>query len=477
MSQQLSLMPNFIEPESPDMKPIVMLHRNHDGFVSFHRKDENGDHQDLFSVPAKTLDGIFPQLSPLLEKDAYFSVNGFWRDGHGRARNAPEGTSLGRAHRDSKDIRWLTCCFADIDCHSLGIEVGTAIGQIINAQDQGLIPPASMLTRSGRGVWAFWFLADSDGSGLQRARPEKVQLWCKLQTAIGNRFAYLGADAGARDASRITRIAGSLNSKASAKVGYWVQLNPSGKRYTYSLGELATNLGVSLPKNHPAVEKTISKYTLRGQAGARGRWLKDLDRFKRLQELRGTWREGTRNKAAFVLITILRSLKGDATLPEDSIEAEARMMFARCEQIPGHRAYSWREVQKILDETKAKATTQLRPLQHQTIADRLEVTPEESSIVGWPAATRFGLQKEPEVKLTRPQQRDRRRELLRQWIVSTGGNVPTAAACIEYLERFGLDATSMTVLADLEAIGYPTPRSPNRRRKVRTKNVRKLFSE
>lgn len=473
-AQQLELVPRFTEPDQPDLMPIMLLHRGHNGYVSFHRKDEQGEHQDLFSVPARTLDGVFPQLSPLLETDAYFSINGFWRAGWGAARNAPEGTNLKRAHRIGGDVRWLTCCFADIDCHSLGIEVGTAIGHIINAQDAGLTPPASMLTRSGRGVWAFWFLADGDG--LQRAFPERVQLWCKLQTVIGHRFAYLGTDAKARDVSRITRIAGSINSKSASKVAYWVQHNSAGKKYTYSLSELATTLGVELPKNHPAIERTVSKFTQRAQKGARARWVKDLDRFRRLEEMRGTWKPGTRNGAAFVLVSILRSLKGEVALPDDAIEIEARKMFNRCQLVAGEeKPFSWREVQALLRTTKSKTR---RPLSHQTIADRLDVTPEESPIVGWPASTRFGVQRVEEIyKLTRPEQRSKRRELLQQLITTNGDKVPTAAACSEYLETLGVDATAMTILADLRAIGHESPRSKKVRRRVRTKNVRKLFSE
>jgi len=78
----------FTEPDTPDLKPVELLHRHHDGFVSFHRKVD-GQFEDLFSVPARQLDGIFPQLSPLLERDSYFSINAFYRAGHGIARNSP----------------------------------------------------------------------------------------------------------------------------------------------------------------------------------------------------------------------------------------------------------------------------------------------------------------------------------------------------------------------------------------------------
>ena len=52
----------FTRPDAPDLKPVELLHRHHDGFVSFHRKVD-GKFEDLFSILARQLDGIFPQLS------------------------------------------------------------------------------------------------------------------------------------------------------------------------------------------------------------------------------------------------------------------------------------------------------------------------------------------------------------------------------------------------------------------------------
>ena len=51
--------------------------------------------------------------------------------------------------------------------NSLISSTGKAIGAVIDAQDQGLIPPASVITRSGRGIWLLWLLQDPNG-GLQR---------------------------------------------------------------------------------------------------------------------------------------------------------------------------------------------------------------------------------------------------------------------------------------------------------------------
>lgn len=466
-------LPLFVEPGSPDLKPILEIHRGHDGYVSFHRKDDQGNHQDLCSVPAKTLDGIFPQLSPVLETDSYFSINGFWRGGHGVARHSPAGLELPRAHRLTKDLRWLTCCFADLDCHALGIEPGTAIGAIINAQDRGDIPPASMLTRSGRGVWCFWFLTGEDGAGLQRAYAEKVQLWAAVQRTIGERLAWLGADAVARDAARITRIAGSVNSKAGARVGYWVQhRQDNGKRYTYTLSEIADLLGVSVQRQ-PRLDQAasvVSELAKYGRQGAMARWSKDLDRFQRLEELRGQWRSGQRNNAVFVLAAILRSLKKHPDLlTGDDILTAVRRTWERCEQVAGN-SFTWSEAAAILRKSEGGT----RPISHQTIADLLDVTPDEAPVVGWPAAKRFGGQ-EQRVELTRAESQDQRRQLLRIWITGLG-YTPTAAVAVEFLSEQGIDCVTNTVLKDMNAIGFPVPKSRRRKKpKTDANKRRKLF--
>jgi len=463
--------PLFVEPDIPDMKPILELHRGHDGFVSFHRKDRAGNLQGLFSIRASELDGIFPQLSPMLETDSYFSINGMFRGGYGLARNLPDGLPLPRAHRDNESLRWLTCCFADMDCHTLGITVGAAVGALIDAQDRGDIPPASMLTRSGRGVWAFWFLTGSNGEGLQGAYSEKVRTWCAIQRTIGNKLAYLGSDAGARDASRITRIAGSVNSKAQSRVSYWVQHRPGGNRFTYTIAELAESLGVTVGKNHPAIDETVRRMTKQGKLGARGRWKKDMERFARLQELRGQWEPGVRNNAIFILTTILRSAKSCELINEAAVEFQVRQAFNLCDQPPGD-LFTWSQVKAIMTTIMTEGAK--RPVQHQTIADRLDVKPEESAVVGWPAASRFGSM--PKVKLRRKDLQEKRRSLLREWIENLG-YVPTAQAAVDYLcQTIGIEPAKATVLKDMESIGHPVPESRTRKPpKSARKNDRKLF--
>ena len=462
----------FTRPDAPDLKPVELLHRHHDGFVSFHRKVD-GKFEDLFSILARQLDGIFPQLSPLLERDSYFSINGFYRAGHGIARNSPNGLQLNRANRKTDSLRWLTACYADLDCHQLGISVGTAIGRIINAQDAGIIPPASMLVRSGRGVWAFWFLT-SETAGLVRAFPDKLQIWCTIQREITSRLADLGADSNARDAARITRIAGSINTKAETRVSYWVQANQAGHKYTYTLAELSQFFGITIPARHPRIEEKRSELSDRGQRGQRGRWLKARQQFEQLWEMRGTFVEGTRNNAVFIYASILRSQR----IPENAVIEEIERLVSCFEE--GGEPYTQDEMKSTLKG--AKGFPRFGGMKNQTISNMLHITPQESELLEtWPAAEVFFPQQtvfEPELKLTRPEAGTRRQEILKAHIDKIG-YVPTGDDLVDHLQSLGIAVVKKTVLDDLEKAGIQNPRSRKRkigrRRKRARRNDRKLF--
>lgn len=470
MTQQQ--LPRFEEPEQPDLRPILQLHRRHDGWITFHRKHpETGEHEDLFSIEARKLDGYFPQLLPVFERDSYFSVHGFYRGGFGVANNSPPGLNLKRAERKAESIRWLTCCFADLDCHNLGIDVGTAVGAVISAQDAGVIPPASMLTRSGRGLWCFWFLCAEDNSrSPQRAWPEDVRLWCNVQRAIGDTFAAVGADAQSRDVSRITRIAGSVNSKAEARVSYWLQADSKGRPFVYQLEDLAAGLHVQLPQRHRAVDGHVAKLSERGRKGQRGRWLKARSNFERLWELRGAFKRGTRNNAVIAYVSILRSQR----MPEDVVRSEVFRLFCDLERDSKH-PYTLAQVESAL-KTFGR-TPGFGGLRNQTIADWLDVTPEESAVLdGWPCASRFGKPVAAADQLSRSEKQVRRRALIQQRVRDLGGRVPTWEELAAWLESKGLPCAPATVGADLTALKIENPRSQKRRKRKRARRKqRNLF--
>ena len=76
----------FVTPASPDVRPILLTHRKHDGYVSFHRK-RGEQFENLCSVPANMLEGLWEQFAGELEEDSFFSIMGFYRGARSPSRS------------------------------------------------------------------------------------------------------------------------------------------------------------------------------------------------------------------------------------------------------------------------------------------------------------------------------------------------------------------------------------------------------
>jgi len=461
------LLPAFKQPDSPELTPILELHRGHDGFVSFHRKDDDETWQDLFSIKAGDLEIAWPQITPLLERDSYFSINGFWQPGFGIARHSPSGLNLKRAYRSSDGLRWLTCCFADIDCYRLGISSGTAIGAIHDAQVGNQVPDVSMVFSSGRGVWAFWFLHDNkDQSQPLRAWPENTTLWCAVQRELTMRFADIGADAGSRDAARVTRIPGSVNSKAliggvEQRTDYYTHSTKTVKRFVYRLDELAGVMDVRLRRSHPKIDAQSEMQRQKGLKGQAGRWRYSLQQFRQLWALRGTWRSGLRNNAVFIYASILKGTK--PPLDDDVVWDGLEQLYDSMEQPPGDRFTR----QQFYDAAKAGRGK----LEYKTYADMLDITPAESTVLGrWPAASRFRVAVRPDgPELSQTEKANRRRELLKRHY-GDGQPLPHLRELAAWLAEQGLPCAPKTVADDLAAVQITNHRGKKAKRRKRAQS-------
>jgi hypothetical protein len=481
----------FEQPAVPSVVPILELHRGSDGFVSFAQKGADGKWLPLWNVKASDLQRAFPQLADELLRDSYFSINAFYRGGGYRRglseKLGPIGNSVQTAFRRADGARYLTACFADLDCHALGITPGQAVGAVIDAQIAKTIPPVSMLLYSGRGVWCYWFVASGDG--LVKAFPDETCLWVKIQHAIGGKLAALGADANARDVARVCRIAGSVNSKSSSHVAYYLGGGANGKRFVYSLSELAAAFGVARQAAGPGVVAKDQALQARGATGAAARWRYDRQRFELLWELRQTWPVGMRNKAMSVWVSILASLRDDDELSADELWNEAVRLWRDFDQ-PDDDRYTLGQVRKTIASIKARDGNR-RNLRAQSISDTLGVTAEESAFLaehvvvkygsrGWPAAG--AVIEQPAVP--RPEAKRRRRELISQlWAaaLAAGRKPPSLAKLVEQLaDVAGIDVTAMTVRKDLAALSLENPRSVDarqRKQEKRKRSQRKLFPE
>lgn len=352
-------------------------------------------------------------------------------------------------------MRWLTACFTDLDVGRADtLTIGQVIGCIIDHQDCGRIPPASMMVRSGRGLWLFWILHDGGGRAV-RAWPESIDAYCRIQRELGERLVYLEADAAARDVSRITRIPGSVHRGTGQRVAYWFQAGADGRGFSYTLENLCHTLGVHARKIHPAVrgacDAALSK---RGRKGFAGRLNLALLQFETLRTLRGGFSEGQRGRACLIYASLLQAVRH--MQPAD-IRDEVRQLAAECiPPYPQHEA-----------DTCARSPIDISNMRNQTLADWLQVTPTEAELLEtWPAASRFTRAGEIDGSglelLPRADRADCRRRLIQDHVRRSGGHPPTLEAMREQLAALGIHVTLTTIRKDLLALQIPNPRRHHR---------------
>jgi len=449
--------PEFVKPTAPDLLPIDRLHRGSDGYISFHSK--NADNPDglnnLFSVRADELSEYFPQFIEQLDRNGYYSINGFYRAGFTKSKYNP---ALMAPLRRSNALRWLNACFVDIDCGRDGAaDYYDTYASALRMQDEDVIPPVSMTVHSGRGFWLFWFLHDGDGNTPVKAWPENVRTYAHLQEAICQRLARLESDSKAKDAARITRVPGSVNTKVNRRVSYSIHYDSSGRGYIYTPEQLCQFLDVSVHALPRKVEALCAERVARGEKGFRARWRSALKQLDTLRALRGGFREGHRH---FAMPLYGRALK--YTGHEDQIDETLHTIGAECNP-PLTRS----ECKQQIREVKA---SNMRSIRNQTISDWLEVTiVEASQLSSWPPATKFG--GNPQIAtLTKAQHMERRRDFIRRNVKP--GSVPTLEAMNELLEDAGLRATEPTIRTDYLAIGLKNPRRHGRKKHADDQQLR-----
>jgi hypothetical protein len=100
-----------------------------------------------------------------------------------------------------------------------------------------------------------WFLRDpKNPAKAQPAFPEKIDQYVRIQRAVVDRLARIGADAAARDAVRHIRIPGSFNTAGEQFVKWLLPLNQHGTTFTYTLADLTAFFGVEERPVHHRVQ-------------------------------------------------------------------------------------------------------------------------------------------------------------------------------------------------------------------------------
>jgi hypothetical protein len=282
----------------PDITKQHELFEYHDetrtGFFSLLLKQESQTPQQK-SYPLSDMATVIKLLPK--DKNSYISQGEFFRP-----------------NRRVVNLARIGLCFVDIDTYHSGL----MRGKQLDAQVQTLlwhisdlgIPEPSLVMFSGRGLYAKWILETP-------VPKQALPRWNALQRQLVTALEPLGADQGAKDASRVLRIEGTVNSK-SGEVARVVW--SSEEKYNFDLF-----CECVLPVSREVIEKNRQKKQLkaveRSKTPCKQRKTKSiqmlnwtrLNDLRAICELRGGVSEGERMLMMFWQLNFL--LLSGATNP------------------------------------------------------------------------------------------------------------------------------------------------------------------
>jgi len=439
--------------DGPDPIPMLWLHRADDGFVRLfyrpHPEDENLEVVPHGSFRAGKLMAMFPEVIEYLTRDAYYTINAFYRGGTSKTEH----------------LRYLNACFIDLDHGKDGVTPGKAFGMVLEAIDTGVIPKPSVFVRSGRGTWLFYILRDPnhpDRGQRVHSGGKELRLFLSINAEIHRRLALhypdLQPDGGALDASRLTRVPGSINTKAMQYVTYLPWIEQDGVIPSYTLYELADLLELDAAKRSPYPPRPKSATSVPKRRGGQ-RAMKEamLAEFEVLRAARGGFREGHRNNAVLILASILRGLYS-----KEEVLAEVIKLGQECRDDRGIKLAPLPE-----DECRrAVESVYKKGYRHgyASMARKLGVSPDEESYLGleklsinYKSTTGRNYERKTDANKI-----ELRRHAIRVVIEENGGRVPSIRKMRSELKKRGHPASIGTISTDYKVLGLTSEAAKQR---------------
>jgi len=451
-----------------DVKAVETIHQiehQQDGYIGLCRKANDGWH-NMAGVPVHQLREYLPQLLPFLLEDAYFTVNAAWK----AKPWSNADTGLPVPCRRESDLRYLNACYVDLDIYKGGEPLGLweAMSFIGKAQDENKIPPASIIGRSGRGVYMLWLLNNGRQGAMQRAFPAEIALYKRVNAAIQEVLHKLEPRLEVdpiKDAARVLRLPGSINSSSPTRdrVEFLIQATRGkGIAPSYSLAELAEELGV---RNHiyPTGKRKQVEQDFYSTMFENGRPIKNrgscparrkgrlatgqyrLEDLKVIEQVQGGFKQGSRRQS---IMRFAHFAKAAGWTLSDIVE-EAKSIGANCSPAyPSDKSDS--PVAKIVDEVWISQTKQWR---NDDLAKFFGVTHDFAEEHGLhsiiPASTKAIREALPS---SRTLAREARREAILGILRDHPGRLPSSRELASSLEALGHKTSHETARVDLEAV-------------------------
>jgi hypothetical protein len=441
------------QPTGPNLLPITVLHR-HDGYVSFATKDGD-DFLLRFAIRADALESYFPQFLDQLMKNSLVSVNASYRTKS--RKHQPVGFPC---HRN-ESLRFLCSCYCDVDFYKRGLTFAQVHREIHCLFESGALPWASIMVDSGHGLWLLWLLhdeADPNKAHLGAYGDHEfnhLQLYSKINRAIGQRLLFLGADLGAIDGARYIRVPGSFRTDHERYI-HWDLQSRADRPRSYTLKELAHFFSIPLERRLPQEERAIAESAGRCPGRSRGWRATNQNRlaaFLTLKDLRaGGFDAGCRNFAAFVYAS---SLKATGVPRKDALHS-LTAMAALCRP-----PLSLSECEGAVKSAWKQKSFKLG---YHRLAGLLKVSLAEAEIISHTIRRPFpeagGVVAEFLEENRATMQADRRQKI--RCIVENLAQPPSYREMKALLFERGVSAGHVTIMADYHALGLVPNKSTSR---------------
>ena len=321
------------------------------------------------------------------------------------------------------------------------------VGAIHALVDNGDVPMPSIVSRSSdQGLWLFWLLRDVKNPDLPvPAYPSLRRQWKRVQNALHELFASLGADPNARKANHTTRISGSLRTDKGSIVVHSRQVM-NGVMPVYTLPEIADYFGISPNPAKPL--RTPAKRNPNRKRGpeAHRRYL--LEDFEKLIEIRNHDFGKVSGYSPLVWLYA-------AILKENGFEWSE--VCRRATEFGIKIGFNSQKLANSIEE--ARDFKLFDPynggtLRHQTIADWLDITPEESrQLKRLPAAAMFCYSRPNQARSELRSSAIAKRHAEIKRIISEKGTILPVRDMADSLVKIGIKTSKSQLARDYRQLG------------------------
>lgn len=437
-----------------DLETIGLIHRHDDGVITFAKKFD-GQWRHLAGLTRKGLIECLPRIMPYLVQDAYFTVNASYQAAPWK--NSITGLPGGWCREIY--LRYLNACFVDLDCYKFGLQFGDAVNQVIKAQDANVIPPASIIVRSGRGLYLLWLLR-GEGRNFERAFPQTIPLYKDVLRAIRERIREfnpaLNPDPAAGRTTQLLRIPGSINTKAELPVVAQIQVIQGGVVPVYTLKDLAKLFDVwaapELPQRTSDYLSGSGRVVQRpGSCPARrsGRIKSGHYRLTDLHTIavnQAKIKQGKRGMALMYYCEFAKAAEYDLQATIRGMETFARELCSP----PYPSDADDTPVREIVRDIFGKG---IKRFKSASIARFFEVAPAQARSWGLISIVPWAIRDERKKAKVRDTKRDARREVIWRIVQEHPGAVPSYRRVARRLKQEGLGTVSYrTIGKDLRAV-------------------------